>query len=318
MAETSYTSPDVAGRVFSDGALSIGLSLPLMKADETVANVRQQLDLAKLADALGFRALWVRDVPLNSVDYPDPVGHLDPWAFLGALSTQTERIALGTGAIVLTLRHPLHIAKAAVSVSALSQGRLLLGLGSGDRPGEYAAFGKNTEERRALFQRNWQTVAAAVGLPSQVLPDLATPGAPDFLLLPVTTSDIPLLAVGSGSQSVNWIARHALGWMTYHREPEGQRARYAMWREAVARDAAGAFRAFGVTTKLDLSADPNEGATVLPLGYRVGRRALLDLLKSMRDSGTHHVSFALSATGRDLRDVMTELGSEVLPVFHAP
>ncbi|HEV7310272.1 TIGR03571 family LLM class oxidoreductase [Ensifer sp.] len=316
MAGNDHQSVDMARRVFREGALSIGLSLPLLKQGQTVIDVREQLELAGLADRLGFRALWVRDVPLNSADYPDPVGHLDPWALLGALATQTERIALATGAIVLTLRHPLHIAKAAASIDALSEGRLVLGLGSGDRPAEYAAFGKNTDARRDLFQRNWEIVSAALGHPSHIVPDLAAPDAPEFLLLPAIRSDIPLVAVGSGSQSVNWIARHALGWMTYHREPDAQKARYAMWRDAVTRDAAGAFRAFGVTVKLDLSADPDEPATVIPLGYRVGRRGLVDLLKGMRDGGTHHVSFGLSAPARSLRDVVAELGSEVLPLFH--
>ena len=73
-----------------------------------IQDFHAQLRFAARADALGFRALWVRDVPLNSAEYPDPVGHLDPWVLLGALASQTERIALISGAIVLTLRHPLH------------------------------------------------------------------------------------------------------------------------------------------------------------------------------------------------------------------
>lgn len=69
---------------------------------QVVADFREQAAPAKLADVLGFRALWVRDVPLNSADYPDPVGHLGPCVFLGALASQTERI-------VLTLRHPFFL-----------------------------------------------------------------------------------------------------------------------------------------------------------------------------------------------------------------
>ena len=139
---------EIARSVFSEGALSIGLTLPLLRAGIVTADFREQVQLAALADALGFRALWVRDVPLNSAEYPDPVGHLDPWVFLGALASHTEQIALVSGAIVLTLRHPLHIAKGAASVNALSNGRFILGLGSGDRPPEYAAFGRDPDQRR--------------------------------------------------------------------------------------------------------------------------------------------------------------------------
>ena len=60
-----------------------------------------------------------------------------------------------------------------------------------------------------------------------------------------------MIAVGSGGQSVDWIARNAIRWMTYHREPETQRARHSMWRAAVERVAPGEFRAFGIAMGLD-------------------------------------------------------------------
>jgi luciferase-type oxidoreductase len=208
-------------RVFSEGHLLLG-------AGQIVADFREQVELATLADARGFRALSVRDVPLNSPDYPDPVGHLDPWVLLGALATHTQQIALASGAIVLTLRHLLHIAKGAGSVQTLSNGRFILGLGSGDRPPEYAAFGHDPEERRELYRVHWETVAAALGAQPRVTPDRRPEGAPEFTLLPQPPLPVPMLAVGSGGQSVDWIARHSLGWMTYHREPETQRARHSI------------------------------------------------------------------------------------------
>jgi luciferase-type oxidoreductase len=305
-----------AGRVFANGALSLGLTLPLLRAGNIVADFDEQLALARLADERGFRALWVRDVPLNSADYPDPVGHLDPWVFLGALATHTRRIALVSGAIVLTLRHPLHIAKAALSVNALSHGRFILGLGSGDRPPEYAAFGRESDERRELYRRHWDTLAAALGKPSRVIPDRAPEDAPVFQLLPERADSVPMLAVGSGGQSVDWIARHSLGWMTYHREPDAQRARYSMWRAAVERAAPDGFRAFGAAMRLELSADPHEPAQPVTLGYRTGRHALIGILDDMRAGGTHHVTFNL-ASERPVVDVIEELAHDVLPLFHS-
>ncbi|MGF6770396.1 luciferase-type oxidoreductase [Paraburkholderia sp. GAS199] len=305
-----------ANRVFSEGALTLGLTLPLLRAGVIVADFHEQLAFARLADQHGFRALWVRDVPLNSADYPDPVGHLDPWVLLGALATNTQHIALASGAIVLTLRHPLHIAKAAVSVNMLSNGRFILGLGSGDRPPEYAAFGQDSDARRDLYRAHWETLAAALGKPSRVIPDQTPEGAPTFELLPASPRTVPLLAVGSGGQSVDWIARHSLGWMTYHREPEAQRARYSMWRAAVDRAAPEAFRAFGEAMRLELVSDPNQPAEPVSLGYRTGRHALVRILDDMRASGTHHVTFNLSASERPIADVLDELAQHVLPLFH--
>ncbi|MDR5816530.1 MULTISPECIES: LLM class oxidoreductase [unclassified Caballeronia] len=306
----------IANQVFAPNALSIGLTLPITGDHQSVVDFNEQIELARLADQLGFRALWVRDVPLNSADYPDPVGHLDPWVLLGALASNTQRAALISGAIVLTLRHPLHVAKAAFSVNDLSRGRFVLGVGSGDRPPEYAAFGRDPEERRELYRRHWDTLAAAVATPSTVIPDHASDAAPEFYLLPRQAAPIPLLAVGSGGQSVDWIARHSIGWMTYHREPQAQRGRYSMWRAAVERAAGGAFRAFGVAMRLELADDPAEPAHELALGYRTGHRALIDILQRMRDNGTHHVTLNVTSERRPARDIIEELAASVLPQFH--
>jgi luciferase-type oxidoreductase len=315
-SENTLASSSIANAVFAQDKLSIGITLPITCDNQTAVDFNEQIALARLADKLGFRALWVRDVPLNSIDYPDPVGHLDPWVLLGALASNTERIALISGAIVLTLRHPLHVAKGAISVDTLSQGRFILGVGSGDRPPEYAAFGRDPDNRRELYKQHWATLAAAVTVPSRVIPDQAPEGAPEFYLLPRRSVSIPMLAVGSGGQSVDWIARHSLGWMTYHREPQAQRGRYSMWRAAVDRAASGAFRAFGVAMRLDLSDDADEPATDISLGYRTGRRSLMALLHEMRDSGTHHVTLNITPERRPARDIIEEVAAYVLPEFH--
>jgi len=315
-SDNTPASSSIADIVFAEGKLSIGITLPITGDNQSVVDFNEQIAIARLADRLGFRALWVRDVPLNSIDYPDPVGHLDPWVLLGALASNTERIALISGAIVSTLRHPLHVAKGAISVATLSQGRFILGLGSGDRPPEYAAFGRDPDARRDIYREHWDTLAAAVTLPSRVIPDSAPEGAPAFYLLPRQHASIPMLAVGSGGQSVDWIARHSLGWMTYHREPQAQRGRYSMWRAAVERAASGAFRAFGVAMRLDLSKDADEPATDLALGYRTGRRALIAVLRDMRESGTHHVTLNITSERRPARDIIEEVAAHVLPEFH--
>ncbi len=148
--------------LFHPDRLSFGIVLPAQTRTAADIEFDTQLGIAAQADELGFDALWVRDVPLNSESYPDPIGHADPWVFLGALAASTSRIALATGAIVLPLRHPLHIAKAALSIASLSKGRFVLGLGSGDRPSEYDVFGEDIENRKALFQSHWERLAAAL------------------------------------------------------------------------------------------------------------------------------------------------------------
>lgn len=322
MSASGIDSP-IARRVWMPNRLSIGLTLPLMPSGQAAVDHADRIDiseqrrLARLADDSGFRALWIRDVPLNSDDYPDPVGHLDPWSWLGALAVDTRQIALISGAIVLTLRHPLHIAKAAASVATLSQDRFILGLGSGDRPPEFAAFGEDVAERRRLFADHWQVVAKALGSSQQVVPDRHEVDSPEFQLRPMPAEPVPLLAVGSGGQSVNWIARNAIGWMTYHREPAQQLDRYRMWRAAVEQSTPAEFRGFGEAMRLELSVDPEAPATPLDLGYRTGRKALVEVLESLREMGVHHVSLNLGLGERPADAIIEELATHVLPHFHS-
>lgn len=313
---TPLPQASVAG-LFREHELSIGLVLPLLGAGQTVVDYAAQLDLAQRADAAGFRALWVRDVPLNSAGYPDPVGHLDPWVLLGGLAVRTRRAALVSGAVVLTLRHPLHIAKAAISTHELSGGRFVLGMGSGDRPPEYAAFGQDGNARRDLFRDHWEVVSAAVGVPSRVIADRQPDDGTEFYMLPRQRTAVPLLAVGSAGQSVDWIARHAIGWMTYHRDPATQHDRHSMWRAACDRAAPGSFRAFGVAVRLELSERASEPPTALNLGYRTGAQHLVAILEEMRAAGVHHVAFNITDSQRPVPEVLDELAATVLPAFHA-
>lgn len=298
--------------LFRAGRLSLGFVLPLRAQPGPEVDFAQQVELAVLAERLGFAAIWVRDVPLNGPWYPEEFGHLDPMVTLSAIAAQTTRIALGTAATVLTLRHPLHIAKAAVSLDILSGGRFLLGLGSGDRREEFAAFGQSIHDRRDLFRDHWERLAAALEIPPRVIPDL--PGD-SFELRPAARRPIPLLAVGSGGQSLEWIARHSIGWATYHRPPEVQHDRHALWRRAVERTVPGEFRSFSSSLRVDLARDRAAPPEPLELGYRTGAPGLRAVMEAMRDSGVHHVMLNLMPDGRPPQEAMAEIAAAVLPAL---
>jgi luciferase-type oxidoreductase len=275
----------------------------------------EQLDLAAAADELGFAALWVRDVPLNGNWYPERFGHPDPMAMLGALAMRTRHAAIGSAATVLTLRHPLLVAKAALTIDQLSKGRLVLGLGSGDRMAEFVAFERSFDERRELFRRHWERVAAALETPPRVLMDDGTESSEAFEMRPAATRHIDMLAVGSGGQTLEWIARHASGWATYHRPPDVQRDRYALWRKAVERATPGEFRSFSTAMSLDLLDHADAAPEAIELGYRTGVAGLRSILEAMRDLGTHHVLLNLVPNGRPPGEVIEQIARDVAPMI---
>ena len=95
--------------------------------------------MAVRAEAAGFDSFWTTDFALG--------GSPDPLALLAAASQRTNHILLGTAVMVLPYRHPLLLAKATATVDALTNGRLILGLGVGSNKREFDALGLDIHER---------------------------------------------------------------------------------------------------------------------------------------------------------------------------
>jgi len=72
--------------------------------------------------------------------------HADPWIALGVIASQTRTLRLGTGITPLPRRRPAKLAQEILTLDALSDGRLIVGIGSGGGDdSEYADLGEETE-----------------------------------------------------------------------------------------------------------------------------------------------------------------------------
>ena len=299
-------------RMFAPGRLTFGVFFPIEAFPGDRPTMLDQVPLARRAEELGFAALWFRDVPLRDPTFGDVGQIFDPWVYLGFIAAQTQRAALATGSIILPLRHPLHTAKAAASVDQLSGGRLMLGIASGDRPVEFPAFGVDAEQRGDAFRENVRVIRQVLERSFEPVssPYGALAGAD---VVPKPVRRIPLLVTGSSRQSPEWIAQCSDGWITYPR-PALQQARVARdWHEMVHQHSPGTFKPFAQSFYVDLSEDPNEPPTPIHLGFRSGWKALLDYTLGLRDAGVNHVAFNLKYGRRSARDVLDEIGHEVLP-----
>lgn len=81
--------------------------------------------MAAEIEALGYSHLWITDSSLHAHD-------VYPFLTLAALST--SRLKLGTAVTNPLSRHPAITANAIATVAAIAEGRVILGLGAGDRP----------------------------------------------------------------------------------------------------------------------------------------------------------------------------------------
>ena len=301
--------------MFLEGRLTLGIFAPIEAYQGSIPTMRDHLARIRQAERLGFAALWVRDVPLYDPSFGDIGQIYDPWVYLGYVARHTRRIVLATGSIVLPLRHPLHVAKAAASIDHLSGGRLVLGVASGDRAIEFPAFGLPPEGRGdrfrdsfRLLRRVWAESFPEVDSPFGLLQQV------DLLPKP-PLGTLPLLVTGNSRQSMEWIAAHSDGWVTYPRPLAMQSDVIARWKCLVKDHAPGQFKPFVQSLYIDLVEDPYAAPKPIHLGFRLGRNPLLDLLKNLEANGANHVIFNLKYSSRPANEVLEELGIEVLPWF---
>ncbi|MFF2117222.1 TIGR03571 family LLM class oxidoreductase [Kitasatospora sp. NPDC058184] len=321
--------PALARLAPADGRLTIGLELPLDndwgqdrgRADRAagrpfgVPDLAGHARLAALADRLGFAALWVRDVPLyDPVRFGDAGSVFETFTHLGHLAALTRDAVLATGAVVLPLREPLLVAKAAATVDVLSGGRLLLGLASGDRPVEYPLFDRDFQGRGAAFRTGVETLRAAWRPGPLELPaaGLGAEQQLEVLPRPVHPGGIPIAVAGGAQQSPEWIAEHADASLNYPRDPDALRTRLRQWR-----DLAGD-KPYLTPMVLTLAEDPAAAPRPIRLGLSTGRTALIEHLELMAELGVAHVSFNLRPNDRPVDELLQELAEEVLPRFAAP
>jgi alkanesulfonate monooxygenase SsuD/methylene tetrahydromethanopterin reductase-like flavin-dependent oxidoreductase (luciferase family) len=102
--------------------------------------------LAHEAETAGWDGFFVWDHILVERDWGVPLA--DPWILLSAAASVTSRIRLGPMVAPLPRRRPWVVARQAVTLDHLSEGRLVLGVGLGmPAEAEFAAFGEDPSPR---------------------------------------------------------------------------------------------------------------------------------------------------------------------------
>lgn len=324
--DTRSRSPNALDLIRRPGHLTLGVELPLDNdwspegearriangRPHGVPDVSHYPRLVRQIDASGFAAIWMRDVPVfDPRNFGDAGSIYDPFVNLGFLAGITQHVALGTAGIVLPLRHPMMVAKAAASVDCLSGGRLMLGLASGDRPVEYPLLGLEFERRGETFRQSLAYLRDAWkdgGLP---LGDGRIAAELDLLPKP-TQKAIPTIIAGNGQQSNEWIAGNMDGRFVYPGGLDRMAAQATDFR--LLRQAAGLDRGVFISAfHLDLASDPDELPTPRRFGARIGRKPFLDHLEELRGAGVDHLAVLLRPSRRPPPEVIDELAQDVLP-----
>lgn len=108
------------------------------------------VDFAVNVEQWGYDSFWAPEIVLSP--------EMDPLVLLSAVAARTKTLLLGTGVVALPLWSAPRLAKAALSVEALSNGRLVLGVGLGFSPQDCEFAQVDWHRRRTLADKTLQEV----------------------------------------------------------------------------------------------------------------------------------------------------------------
>ena len=225
MSEDGPRASRTAARTSSERP--IGLLCPAGPDDVPPA------DYARKAEALGFESLWVGEHPAvprqidrryeQLVDGEVPYFYTniaDPWMTLAHIAGATEQIRLGTAVGLITMRHPLLLAKILATLDRQSKGRLIVGAGAGWLVEELALFDVEFESR---FDSMRETVEAMRRIWCEDEPEFHGEHVdfpPILSRYHPIQQPIPVLCGVHGPRGMRLAARWADGWLPVSSGPE--------------------------------------------------------------------------------------------------
>ena len=176
----------------------------------------QQLDLVRDAEAAGYHTVWAAEA------YGSDTATVLAW-----LAGQTERIWLGSGIFQMPARSPAMTAMTAATLDHLSNGRMIIGLGSsgpqvaegwhGQRFGRQLQRTREYVEvlRKALARERLEYEGEIYQLP---LPD--GPGKALKLMIGTVQERIPIYIAAIGPKNTQLCGEIADGWLPFFFSPE--------------------------------------------------------------------------------------------------
>src|SRR5262245_58716540 len=122
------------------GTYSFLQALPWLSHEEVV---HRELEQFEWTEALGYDSIWLTEH--HFIEYGLAV---DPATLAAAAAARTRHVRIGLAAANLPFHHPLRLAEQFALVDIISNGRLDVGVGRGNRPAELTGYHVPQQENR--------------------------------------------------------------------------------------------------------------------------------------------------------------------------
>src|ERR1700754_4156352 len=183
--------------------IKIGTGLPIAMEELQDADTPPVTEAARRIEELGFESLWVPDLIIG-----DGTPTLEAALALAAAAAVTERVRIGFSVLVVPLRPAPWLAMQIATLQHLSNGRLLLGVGSGGFPGApfWQALGIPGPQRGRITDDTLRLLPRLLSGESVQLPH----GGPPLTLAP--SAPVPPVLVGCSDSAFGRVLEFGDGW----------------------------------------------------------------------------------------------------------
>ena len=184
--------------------LSVLDQSPIAQGSTGAQALRNTIDLARLADRLGYHRYWVAE------HHGGPMlAGPSPEALIGPIAAATQRIRVGSGGVMLPHYSPLKVAETFSVLAGLFPGRIDLGLGRAAGTDPMTTFALQRDRRQAAPDDFPQQLVELLGyLYDRLAPD--HPFARLAATLPGRPEQPEPWLLGSSQQSALWAAELGL------------------------------------------------------------------------------------------------------------
>ena len=193
---------------------------------ESMCDPSHYVPVARAAEAAGFSSFIVPDsicypevsdskypyTPDGSREFLEDKPFIEPFVLIPALAAATERLRFDTFVLKLPVRHPVLVAKQAMSVAVMSQNRFGLGVGLSPWPEDFAVTDTAWEGRGARCDEMIEIIRGLSGGDyfeyHGEYYDLQS-----IKMTPAPSERLPILVGGHSEAALRRAARLGDGWM---------------------------------------------------------------------------------------------------------